>query len=248
MKKIYSFFATVIFASTVCAQIFSATFSDLNGTGGNDGSWSGNVGTSSLTTYTSAGWVFVSSGGASQSIKSGSGGSGGSVTTPALTSLSGSASVSFRAGGFGTDGTTLAVSVTGGGNISGSTSFVLTNGAFNTYNTTVTGGTSSTKLVFSTSAGGKRFFIDDIVVSSGVLAVADIKGNKLSLVKNTLVDNNIVFGAKSEVKIFGAAGNLVKTVSVSENESLNISDFPKGIYIINGKVNGNLVSEKILKK
>ncbi|GAA5096712.1 hypothetical protein GCM10023210_30800 [Chryseobacterium ginsengisoli] len=249
MKKIYSLFATVIFASTVCAQIFSANFSDLNGTGGNDGSWSGNVGTSSLNTYTSAGWTFGSAGGAAQCVKAGSGSNPGSVTTPVLAGLSGNAAVSFRAGGFGTDDTTLTVSVTGGGSVSGTKTFTLTNGAFTTFNTSITGGTASTKLVFSSSAGGRRFFIDDIIVSAGsVLAVSDIKGNKVSLVKNTLVDNNIVFGTKSEIKIFGATGNLVKTASVFENEVLDISGLPKGNYIVSGIVAGKLISEKILKK
>lgn len=148
-------------------EVFNATFSDLNGTGGNDGAWSGNIGTNSLSSYTNTGWTFSSSGGAKECIKSGTGSNPGVVTTPVLSSLSGNAVLTFRAAGFSTDNTVLSVSITGGGSISGNSTFSLVNSSFSSYTVNIVGGTSSTKLTFSSSSGGQRFFIDDIRVVSG---------------------------------------------------------------------------------
>ncbi len=44
------------------------------------------------------------------------------------------------------------------------------------------------------------------------------------------------------------AGQVVKTASVSENQSLNVSDLQQGTYIVTGTVNGKNVSEKVIKK
>ncbi|PIF47368.1 putative secreted protein (Por secretion system target) [Chryseobacterium sp. 52] len=251
MKKFYSLVATAVFAVAAFAQttVFNATFDDLDGTGGNDDSWTGNVGTKSLSTYTTAGWVFGASGGGAQCIKSGSGGSAGSVTTPALTGLAGNATLTFRAAGFSTDNTALTVTITGGGSLNGTSSFTLTNSTFSTYTVNIIGGTAATKLKFASAAGGRRFFLDDIkLVTQGSLTVNDAKTKAVSFVKNTSVDHEIYFGTKSDVKIFNINGQLVKTASVVENGTLNVIDLHKGIYIVTGNVNGNAVSEKIIKK
>ncbi|MCT2407587.1 T9SS type A sorting domain-containing protein [Chryseobacterium antibioticum] len=251
MKKFYSLVATAVFAVATFAQttVFNATFDDLDGTGGNDASFTGNIGTKSLNTYTTAGWVFGAAGGGAQCIKAGSGSAAGSVTTPALTGLAGNATLTFRAAGFGTDNTALTVTITGGGSINGTSSFTLTNSAFSTYTVNIIGGTSATKLKFASTAGGRRFFIDDIKLAvQGALAVTDTKTSAIVFVKNTLVDHEIYFGAKSEVKIFNVNGQLVKSASVNENGVLNVIDLKKGIYIVTGNVNGNAVSEKIIKR
>jgi len=251
MKKLYSLFATAMFATVSFAQttIFNATFDDLAGTGGNDNTWSGNIGTSSLSTYTTAGWVFSGAGGASQCIKAGSSSTVGAVTTPALNGLSGDATLTFRAGGFNTDNTTLTVSITGGGTINGTSSFTLTNSAFSNYSVNIVGGTSTTKLKFSAAATSKRFFIDDIKVNmNGSLSVTDTKISLKNFVKNTSVEDDIHFGAQSEVKIYNVNGQLVKTGSVIENGTLSVTELPKGIYFVTGTVAGRIVSEKINKK
>lgn len=93
--------------------------------------------------------------------------------------------------------------------------------------------------------------IDDFSLTpqqSGSLGTVENVSYKKSLVKNTSVSNEIVFGAKSEVKVYNIAGQVVKTASVSENQSLNVSDLKEGTYIVAGTVNGQLVSEKIIKK
>lgn len=101
-----------------------------------------------------------------------------------------------------------------------------------------------------TSSNG-NYRIDDvkIVGTSASLGTNEIiKGSKKVFVKNTIVDNDISFGAKSDVKVFNMAGQVVKTAAVSENQSLNVADLQQGTYIVTGTVNGKNVSEKVIKK
>jgi len=83
--------------------------------------------------------------------------------------------------------------------------------------------------------------------NSTQLAVSDVNGVKINLVKNTNVNNTIVFGAKANVQIVNANGQVVKAASVSENTNLDVSSLPKGMYIISADVNGQKVSQKIIK-
>ena len=82
---------------------------------------------------------------------------------------------------------------------------------------------------------------------NSMLAVSDVNGTKINLVKNSNVKNTIVFGAKANVQIISANGQVVKTASVSENTNLDVSSLPKGLYIISAEVNGQKVSQKIIK-
>ncbi len=79
------------------------------------------------------------------------------------------------------------------------------------------------------------------------LAVTDIYGTGVKLVKNTNVNNTIVFGAKANVQIVNANGQVVKTAAVSENSNLDVSSLAKGMYIVTAEVNGQKVSQKIIK-
>lgn len=251
MKKFYSLFATALCATIAFAQttIFNASFDDLNGTGGNDNVWTGNIGTNSLNNYSSAGWAFSGAGGAAQCIKAGSSNSVGAVTTPALNGLSGNATLTFKAAGYSSDNTRLTVTITGGGSISGTNSFTLVNSSFSEYSVTIVGGTSNTKLKFSAAATSKRFFIDEIkVVTEAGLAVHDAKLSTKTFVKNTSVDKEIYFGTKSDIKIFNVNGQILKTASVTENGSVNVENLQSGIYLVTGNINGNAVFERIIKR
>lgn len=85
--------------------------------------------------------------------------------------------------------------------------------------------------------------------SSSTLAVADFGKAKSEFVKNTFVKSNeITFGAQAkDVKVYNMFGQVVKTASVKENESLNVAELQKGNYIVTGTVNNQPVSQKILK-
>ncbi|MCE3076725.1 T9SS type A sorting domain-containing protein [Chryseobacterium gwangjuense] len=88
-----------------------------------------------------------------------------------------------------------------------------------------------------------------VAPSSGSLAVSDFGREKSLFVKNTFVKNNeIVFGANAkDVKVFNMFGQVVKTVSVKADGTLNVADLAKGNYIVTGTVNNEAVSQKILK-
>ncbi|MGN1247703.1 MAG: chitobiase/beta-hexosaminidase C-terminal domain-containing protein, partial [Paludibacteraceae bacterium] len=65
----YAVFATTNGEATLC---INETFTKTDGTGGNDGKWSGSIASSTLTAD-STGWTFVSGGGANQCAKLGTG-------------------------------------------------------------------------------------------------------------------------------------------------------------------------------
>ncbi len=88
-----------------------------------------------------------------------------------------------------------------------------------------------------------------IIALAGSLAVSDLKKSKSDFIKNTFVRNGeITFGSSvKDVKFYTLTGQTVKTASVKEGASLNISELAKGNYIVTGTVNDQPVSQKILK-
>lgn len=117
----------------------------------------------------------------------------------------------------------------------------------------VTGAVTFRFYFYTAEAAGGTFSVDDVIISgatnSATLAVTDLSKVKGSFVKNTFVKNEgITFGAQAkDVKIYNMFGQIVKTASVKENETLNISELAKGNYIVTGMVDNQPVSQKILK-
>ncbi len=90
--------------------------------------------------------------------------------------------------------------------------------------------------------------LDNFLINSSSLAVVDINKSKTALVKNTSVSDNLFFAKTADVKIINTAGQVVKEVKATEGSSVNISSLPKGMYMVTGTVNGEAVSQKIIKK
>ncbi|EJL72412.1 T9SS type A sorting domain-containing protein [Chryseobacterium populi] len=90
---------------------------------------------------------------------------------------------------------------------------------------------------------------DDFSVTTGTLAVGEVAPSKYRLIKNTFVKNDgITFGAQAkDVKVYNMFGQVVKTASVKENETLSVAELAKGSYIVTGTINNEPVSQKILK-
>lgn len=108
----------------------------------------------------------------------------------------------------------------------------------------------STKNFFALKVGKNATYdlnVDNIQIVDATLAVADLSKAKKTLVKNTNVSNTISFAGKSDVQVLNMAGQVVKTASVNENTPLNVSSLPKGMYIVTGLVDGEKVSQKIMK-
>ena len=102
----------------------------------------------------------------------------------------------------------------------------------------------------SATTGTGTVTLDNLVVKTYTpsLSTIDFNSKKLNLVKNTKVTNEITFGEKANVKIYNLSGSLVKSVSVENGTSLDVSTLAKGVYIIKGKVNGETVVQKIIKQ
>ena len=147
-------------------EYFKETFDQTNGTGGNDDQWSGSIASSTLTTD-KEGWTFTKEGGAKQCAKFGTGSVQGSATTPALAGLTGDAVLTFRAGAWKGDATTLNLSISVG-KLS-EESVTLADASFSTYTINITGATEESKITFKgKQTSNSRFFLDDVVVKSAV--------------------------------------------------------------------------------
>lgn len=86
--------------------------------------------------------------------------------------------------------------------------------------------------------------------TTGTLAVSDLTNlSKKGFIKNSLVKNDeIIFSAEvKDIKVYTLSGQLVKTASVKNGVSLNVSELQKGNYIVTGFVDNQPVSQKILK-
>lgn len=107
-------------------------------------------------------------------------------------------------------------------------------------------GTGSWYINGHANATSKTLTVKGIVDSS--LAVGDTVKGKSSLVKNTIVSNELIFGASSKVSVYNTARQLVKSAEVAENSRLDVSALPKGTYVVTGLLNGQAVSQKVIKK
>lgn len=162
--------AGTVAATADTKTVFSESFDQCAGSGGNDGAWNGQIATGNIVADND-GWTFVSGSRAYQCAKFGAGSSKGSAETPALTSLSTSSDVqsttlTFRAGAWNGDSekTTLNLSIISAGELS-QTSVTLTKGAFQNYSVTITGATKSSKIKFEAAkASNNRFFLDEVKV------------------------------------------------------------------------------------
>lgn len=93
--------------------------------------------------------------------------------------------------------------------------------------------------------------VDNLRISTvlaDVLGVSDVSNLNSNFVRNTMVNDEISFGTKSDVKVYNMNGQVVKSASVSANKNLNVAELQNGMYIVTGTVNGTPVSQKILKK
>ena len=144
---------------------FRETFDNTKGSGGRDGAFNGNIGSSTLK-YDNEGWTADKCGGASQCLKFGTGSASGTLTSPAISV--GDAKyvlLTFSAAGWGdTSKNNLKVETSEGFTVeSGDNNIAeLENAVWNDYTVLikVTDTSATLQLTFT----GKRGFLDDIVV------------------------------------------------------------------------------------
>lgn len=95
--------------------------------------------------------------------------------------------------------------------------------------------------------------VDDFSLTpiNSTLSVNDISKTKNIFLKNTIVDNTLSFQTKGNatVRVYNTNGQLVKTANVSaQNANVNVANLPKGNYVVTAELDGETVSQKILKK
>ena len=240
--------ASLVFGSSAWGQttttIFSETFDKFTGTGGNDGSWSGSIASSTATTSTdNTGWTFTKGYAAKKCAKFGAKSGLGSATTPKLI-FTGDATLTFRAGAWSGDAKTLNISITSG-TLSQAT-VTLADGAFTEYSISITGVTSNPKITFSGKQASKsRFFLDDVVVTQttpsggGGKTAATVTFEKeiYSVQTNGNITVSATTNSSSPIvySISPADGN----VSIDENTGKIVAGTTAGTYTITASVAEN---------
>lgn len=151
---------------------FNETFTGSNGSAG----FSGNSGNGNSPQYDNENWDVTNAYGASDAIKLGKSGEGGKAITPAI-NYSGNATLTFKAGSWSGDQTTLKVSVSSGHieNTSGETitSVTMNDAAWSVHHLYLKGVSAGFTVTFESNQASKaRFFLDDVTIVEGLVAPA----------------------------------------------------------------------------
>ena len=148
-------------AAPDASALFEERFNSCNGSGPSGESWSGNT---ASTTFNSdnEGWEGQKPYAGQGCARFGTGSVNGSATTPAISFVATTTyTLSFKAGAWNGDNTTLTVSCDDENAEIGSTSFTMQNNAWTAFTTTIKAAPGS-KITFAASG---RFFLDDVVVT-----------------------------------------------------------------------------------
>jgi len=143
---------------------FKETFDDCEGTGGNDGLWSGSIASkafsSSVTDEDT--WTATKGGAACQCARFGTGSAQGEATTPSISGMNGkTVTLYFKAAAWNGDETTLLLSATGA-NLS-ETSVTLKNCEWTDYQITMTCFSNDVTVTFKGyKTSNSRFFLDEV--------------------------------------------------------------------------------------
>lgn len=214
--------------------VFYESFDQNTGTGGNDGLWSGTIAQSSVK-YDNNGWNGTKVSGANKCIKLGTGSAQGSITTPAI-SLNGDGTLTFKAGAWSGDATTISLSITNGGELS-MTTIDLSNASFMDYTVVITNATADSKITFSANVKeDNRFFLDEVKVIAGgeVVEPTQVAAPTFSVTEGSYVDAQSIelSCATAGASIFYTINNGVETIyeapiELSENGEYVIKAWAK---------------------
>ena len=95
--------------------------------------------------------------------------------------------------------------------------------------------------------------IDDFSLTpkNSTLSAIDVLKSKNIFLKSTIVENTLNFQAKGNaaVKVYNMNGQLVKSSNISASSSnVDVSNLAKGNYVVTAELNGEKVSQKVIKK
>lgn len=168
--------------------VFYESFDKNDGTGGNDGQWSGNIATNDIQ-YDVTGWTCPNASGANKCAKFGTSSKKGTATTPALADLEGDAILTFKAAPWNTEGGKMSVTISDG--TIETSEFELINNTFTEYSVKISGGATS-KITFTSSED--RFFLDEVKVKQVAVATPTITPNG----GDVKVGDKITFATKTD--------------------------------------------------
>ena len=224
--------ASLVFGSSAWGQetttIFSETFDQCTGTGGNDNKWSGDIAKDTFASD-STGWTNVNASGAYKCAKYGTSKKLGKATTPQL-NFTGDATLTFRAGAWSGDAKTLNISISNG-TLSQAT-VTLADGAFTVYSISITKVTENPTITFAGKQNSKaRFFLDDVVVTQTTSGGgSELTDRNLSFGETKSFDAE-VGGTFSEPTLTGVTTDVTYT---SSNEAVASVNASTGVVTING--------------
>lgn len=168
--------------------VFYESFDKNDGTGGNDGKWSGSIASNDIQ-YDVTGWTCPNASGANKCAKFGASSKKGTATTPALTGLEGDAILTFKAAPWNTEGGKMSVTISDG--TIETSEFELINNTFTEYSVKISGGATS-KITFTSSED--RFFLDEVKVKQVAVATPTITPNG----GDVKVGDKITFATKTD--------------------------------------------------
>lgn len=164
-------FAIGSFVAGAQTTVFYESFDKCDGTGGNsipsgaDNAMSGSAASQPANdaNLDNSGWTYSKLYKGDKCVKLGTGSALGEATTPAL-SIDGNATLTFKAGSWNNDATTLVLSISSG--TLSQTEFKLENAVFSDYTVNITGASNGAKITFAGSKANKqRFFLDEVKVT-----------------------------------------------------------------------------------
>lgn len=168
--------------------VFYESFDKNDGTGGNDGKWSGSIASNDIQ-YDVTGWTCEYEKGANKCARFGTSSKKGTATTPALTDLEGDAILTFKAAPWNTEGGKMSVTISDG--TIETSEFELINNTFTEYSVKISGGATS-KITFTSSED--RFFLDEVKVKQVAVATPTITPNG----GDVKVGDKITFATKTD--------------------------------------------------
>lgn len=186
--------------------VFSETFDQCKGTGGNDDQWKGTIASSGFAPD-NTGWEVTQAYGGDKCARFGTGKKTGIATTPEF-QVNGTVTMTFKAAPWGTEGGAIQLSTSNEGITLSQEAFELDNETWNECTVTLTGN-GYTALTFM--ASGNRFFLDDInAMQESTTAISIVTPQRTA----------------ESLRIYSIDGRYLGT---------DFNRLARGIYIIGGK-------------
>lgn len=169
--------------------IFTETFDNCAGKGGNDGIWANISGNKDLSDdYTdNAGWVGTKATAGSKCAIMGTAKAAGKIISPSISGIKGDATLKIKVGAWKDDGTKIKLS-TSNGTLEANTA-TISNENFAEITLYITNITADFKITFEANGASKnRFFLDEVKVYKGKLPKQEITYTDVPSVKDLLAN------------------------------------------------------------